>query len=140
MQPLRLKRPRANTSDSLEGGILLPKVCVWACVSQSRDTHHGNGVRGEQLLGTHGRDVGDVGKDVHEGHKGNGDEDGPRKVPGDDASSDVKERRRSVEETKEAQRGFWRETLYLTGGAFMDIGVIKKKWDCYKKKSEEMKK
>lgn len=45
-------------------------------------THHGNGVWGEQLLGTHGCDVGDVGKDVNEGHKGDGDEDGTGKVPG----------------------------------------------------------
>lgn len=45
-------------------------------------THHGNGVGGQQLLGTHGRDVGDVGEDVDEGHQGDGDEDGPRKVPG----------------------------------------------------------
>ena len=48
-----------------------------------RATHHGNGVGGEQLLGTHGRDVGDVGEDVHEGDEGDGDEDGTREVPGD---------------------------------------------------------
>lgn len=44
-------------------------------------THHGNGVGGQQLLGSHGRDVGDVGEDVDEGHQGDGDEDGARKVP-----------------------------------------------------------
>lgn len=49
-----------------------------------RATHHGNGVWGQQLLGAHGRDVGDVGKDVNEGHEGDGDEDGTGKVPGDD--------------------------------------------------------
>ena len=64
----------------LKGGILLSEVCVCVCV---RATHHGNGVRGEQLLGTHGRDVGDVGEDVHEGDEGDGDKDGTRKVPGD---------------------------------------------------------
>lgn len=55
-------------------------VCVCVCV---RATHHGNGIRGEQLLGTHGRDVGDVCEDVHEGDEGDGDEDGTREVPGD---------------------------------------------------------
>lgn len=47
-----------------------------------RATHHGNGVRGEQLLRAHGRHVRDVGKDVHKGHEGDGDEDGAREVPG----------------------------------------------------------
>ena len=47
-----------------------------------RFTHHGNGVGGQQLLGTHGRDVGDIGKDVDKGHQGDGDENGARKVPG----------------------------------------------------------
>lgn len=44
-------------------------------------THHGNGIGGQQLLGSHGRDVGNVGEDVDEGHQGDGDEDGARKVP-----------------------------------------------------------
>lgn len=44
-------------------------------------THHSNGIWGEQLLRTHGRDIGDVGEDVNEGHERNGDEDGTRKVP-----------------------------------------------------------
>lgn len=50
--------------------------------SRHRATHHSDGVGGQQLLGTHGRDVGDVGEDVDEGHQGDGDEDGARKIPG----------------------------------------------------------
>ena len=45
-------------------------------------THHGHGVGGQQLLGTHGGDVGDVSKHVDEGDQGDGDEDGPGQVPG----------------------------------------------------------
>lgn len=63
--------------------------CTWptrgsrsASEPRFKATHHGNGVGGQQLLGTHGCDVGDVGEDVDEGHQGDGDEDGARKVPG----------------------------------------------------------
>lgn len=52
-------------------------------------THHGNGIWGQQLLGTHGCDVGDIGKDVNEGHEGDGDEDGAGEVPGGDKISMV---------------------------------------------------
>lgn len=45
-------------------------------------THHGNGIGGQQLLRTHGRDIGDVGEDIDEGHQGDGDEDGTWEVPG----------------------------------------------------------
>lgn len=75
---------RSDQRAPLEGGIVLFERC-----HGSRATHHGNGVRGEKLLGTHGRDVGDVGEDVDEGHEGDGDENGARKVPGDDRNWDV---------------------------------------------------
>ena len=41
-------------------------------------THHRHGIGGQQLLGGHGGEVGDVGEGVHEGHQGDGDEDGTR--------------------------------------------------------------
>lgn len=41
-------------------------------------THHGHCVGGQQLLGRHGSEVGDVGEGVHEGDQWNGDEDGSR--------------------------------------------------------------
>ena len=41
-------------------------------------THHGHGIGGQQLLGGHGSEVGDVGEGVHKGHQGDGDEDGTR--------------------------------------------------------------
>lgn len=44
-------------------------------------THYSNSVGGQQLLRTHGGDVSDVGKHVHERHQGDGDEDGTRKIP-----------------------------------------------------------
>lgn len=58
-------------------------------LSHSLATHHSNSVGGKQLLGTHGGDVGDVGKDVNKSHKGDRDEDGTRKVPGGDKTTDV---------------------------------------------------
>lgn len=68
----------------LEGNIC---ILLWRCACESQDhtkvTHHGNGVWGKQLLGTHGRDVGDVGEDVNESDEGDGDEDGTGEVPGD---------------------------------------------------------
>lgn len=41
-------------------------------------THHGHRVRGQQLLGGHGSEVGDVGEGVHKSHQRDGDEDGAR--------------------------------------------------------------
>lgn len=41
-------------------------------------THHSHRIGGEQLLGGHGCEVGDVGEGVHEGHQWDGDEDGAR--------------------------------------------------------------
>lgn len=65
-------------------------------------THHGNSIGGEQLRGTHGRDVGDVGEDVNEGHKGDGDEDGARKVPGGDKIGNVEAETERGEKLTEA--------------------------------------
>lgn len=62
--------------------VCLIDVMGSTCIT-ARPTHHGNSIGGKKLLGTHGCDVGDVGKDVNEGHEGDGDEDGTRKVPGD---------------------------------------------------------
>lgn len=41
-------------------------------------THHGHRVRGQQLLGGHGSEVGDVGEGVHKGHQRDGDDNGTR--------------------------------------------------------------
>lgn len=43
--------------------------------------HHCDGVGGQQLLRGHGGEVGDVGQGVDQGHQGDGDVDGPGKVP-----------------------------------------------------------
>lgn len=44
-------------------------------------SHHCYSVGGEQLLWSHGGEVGDVGHGVHQGHQWDGDVDGKRQVP-----------------------------------------------------------
>ena len=44
-------------------------------------THHGHCVGGQQLLGGHGGEVGDVGQCVDQRHQRDGDVDGPGQVP-----------------------------------------------------------
>lgn len=51
------------------------KQSVWTQV-----THHSYSIRSQQLLRAHGSDVGNVSKNVHKSHKGNGDVDSTGEV------------------------------------------------------------
>lgn len=44
------------------------------------NTHHSYSIRSQQLLRAHGSDVGNVSKNIHKSHKGNGDEDSTGEV------------------------------------------------------------
>lgn len=44
------------------------------------NTHHSYSIRSQQLLRAHGSDVGNVSKNVHKSHEGNGDEDSTGEV------------------------------------------------------------
>ena len=44
-------------------------------------TNHGHGIGGQQLLGRHGGEVGDVGEGVDQRDQRDGDVDGPGQVP-----------------------------------------------------------
>lgn len=46
-----------------------------------RAAHHCHSIGGQQLLGCHGGEVGNVGHSVDEGHQGDGNVDGSRQVP-----------------------------------------------------------
>ena len=70
-----------------------------SAVEWSWRTHHSNSIGGKQLLGAHGCDIGNVGEDIDEGHKGDGDENGTWKVPGDNtAQCEIKWRREKLKE------------------------------------------
>lgn len=55
----------------------------WGLQGAEVPTHHGHCVGGQQLLGGHGSEVGNIGERVHEGDQRDGNEDGARQVSGD---------------------------------------------------------